>query len=278
MKVILVPTDFSPQADNALRYAVELAKHTKASIVLLNVFNIPYPAGLDAPLFILPVDEIKDEYKKQLDLLAEKIRNETGRNIEIRTEVVSGPVSDEIIDMAVIADADLTVMGIKGMGPFGEFLIGSTSTTVAHHTICPLIVVPEKCTYERPERIVLGLDFPENKMAFPPTLLKFSSLFGSKVMAVNIVKSGHLHDEKIAEHKKEFQEIQLPAGTSLEFFENENVIDGILEYALTERAGLIAMTPHRHNFFYDLFVSSHTSKVAFHTQLPLLVLPEKRQS
>ena len=58
MKLIIVPTDFSPLADNALKYAVDLASAMGGSLMMLNVYQLPISFS-EVPMVTISVDELK---------------------------------------------------------------------------------------------------------------------------------------------------------------------------------------------------------------------------
>src|ERR1044072_2088811 len=126
MNTILVPTDFSPTAENAANYAGNLCKELDAKLVLLHVYMLPVPVS-EIPYVMVSADEMQkaseNALKKETDRLFEMM------NIEVEGIVRLGLASDEIRDIEREKNIDLTIMGMNGGGEFDK-LIGSTTIAV----------------------------------------------------------------------------------------------------------------------------------------------------
>ena len=113
MKTILVPTDYSDVASNALHYAVELAKSSNSKIILLHAYQIPVPTG-EVPIMIITPQELEDENTKRINNLKKKITDKTKGKIVIESLVRAGFTVEEITNVIKEKDVDLVVMGITG--------------------------------------------------------------------------------------------------------------------------------------------------------------------
>src|SRR5512139_1019246 len=104
MKKVLVPTDFSESARNAVTYGVSFAKEYGAELVLLHVVE-NLTVGYASDLFPVPMAEVFQEIsgyaKAELAKLAEEAR---GRGVSVREEVVQGKPSAEIVRFAAEND------------------------------------------------------------------------------------------------------------------------------------------------------------------------------
>ena len=85
MKLIIVPTDFSPLADNALKYAMDLASAMDGSIMLLNVYQLPISFS-EVPMVTISVDELKKISEEKLDEHKKQIERITGGKLKVYTE------------------------------------------------------------------------------------------------------------------------------------------------------------------------------------------------
>ena len=148
LKKILVPTDFSKNAEKALIYAVRLALRNNSSLILFHVFELPEFVRQLPPDFSYDSNE---DTKKQLDTAkqrcAEKLetvaRNVRKNNMKIETLQRLGVPYEEIVDVATELAVDLIVIATHGYTALKHFLLGSTTERVVRLAPCPVLVVRE---------------------------------------------------------------------------------------------------------------------------------------
>ena len=146
LKKILVPIDGSYISFLALEYAMQLGKAFDSEIVVTHV-NDPYDlsAPVDPKTVKIPTGEQTSEEKKKAGAaalaIAQKVAEKANyKNIAFEKAIDKDPAK-RIIDMAKEIDADSIVIGNRGLGTAGAFLLGSVSTAVVKHAPCPVIVV-----------------------------------------------------------------------------------------------------------------------------------------
>jgi nucleotide-binding universal stress UspA family protein len=142
IKRIVVPTDFSVQANAALRYATELAKAVGAGISLVHVAENPVEGSAWAgKLHSLAVDAQPLtgtwDAERQLKMLVDGLPAEFATGSWVRT----GSVGAAIITFAVDVDADLIVMGTTGRTGLGHMVIGSVAEHMVRHAPCPVLTI-----------------------------------------------------------------------------------------------------------------------------------------
>jgi len=136
---IVVPTDYSPCADQALAWAV-LHGHTfGAKITVLHVVERHLhfaPAGYgDAP-----GKDAVEEDRAHLKSYVDERLGDQGLEIDLAVEIGEPPL--KIREIAKRLDADLIVMGTHGKSRLEDILFGSVTEKVLHHTGCPVLAVP----------------------------------------------------------------------------------------------------------------------------------------
>lgn len=147
---ILVPTDFSPGASQALDYAVDLARPFDAELVLLFVVEPVYYAspadlyGASANLSML-LDEQRRVGRQQLDRLEEQMRK---RRVRCRGVVETGAPYEMITQTAENLAADLIVMATHGRTGLSHLLLGSVAEKVVRGSNCPVLTLR---SYDRPD-------------------------------------------------------------------------------------------------------------------------------
>ncbi|ERT56492.1 universal stress protein [Megasphaera vaginalis (ex Srinivasan et al. 2021)] len=143
-KNIIVPTDGSENSRRALEHAVTIASVLGATITLVYVANIvsvisnfdqiPNASGYVTEQVALDMEE---EGKNVLDDCAKAIR----QNIEVKTVFEVGSPGPAILSVAKKYNADLIVMGSRGLGPLKGLFMGSVSSFVVTHSLCPAMIV-----------------------------------------------------------------------------------------------------------------------------------------
>jgi len=152
MKKILVPTDFSKSAENALRYAVLLADQWDAEIQLVHVV---YPvAYADAPVAIdIIVDEQINTAKPKMKTMAEKILGQVLQQLDnypiINSDVEIGSAENRIAQLAEEGEYDLILMGTGTKENRFDRFLGSVAADVVKRAHCPVMVIPEEADYKR---------------------------------------------------------------------------------------------------------------------------------
>ncbi|MEO5991624.1 MAG: universal stress protein, partial [Ferruginibacter sp.] len=122
---ILVPTDFSETASNALKQAVSIASKANAEIKLVHVIipGMNYEANVPIPHSKSYNANLKKNVEKQLENLAGQIKKDN--SIKVSIKVVLGVPHKEICSIASEEEVDIIVMGTHGVSGVSEFFVGS---------------------------------------------------------------------------------------------------------------------------------------------------------
>lgn len=276
MKTILVATDFSPIADNAINYSVEMAKITKAKIIFMHVYHMPVITS-EVPVVLPTADEIEEDCMIDLKKTVAKLQSENNNELDITCLCKYGLAVDEIKEFTSENKIDLLVLGMRGTGFLGEKLIGSVTTSLMRKVKCPLLVVDEHVKFRGIKKIALASDYKEikNTSAFEP-LKEIVRIFNSHVYIVNVVRQ-----KAELVHTTEEAAFGIKLGHSLEdiehtfhYAENGNVVEGINQYVSDHDIDLVVMIPRKHSVIENIFKEPHTKRMAFHTRIPLLILNE----
>jgi len=274
MKTILVPTDYSASAENAVNYAIELANNIGAKIVLLHVYHPPIPTGEAPVILVTPEDLQKVNLKKLAELQTEvsfQLRGKAGVTSLIR----SGFTHEEISDVAKEIKADLILMGITGGGKIAKALIGSTAVHILRQSQTPVLTIPHDCTFRSVNKLVLAYDckIPLDDKILNP-LKEVLKLFGAELLIIDVVDANRIPSAEV-----DAAAVMLEAALSDVEYElivpqSDDVAHTINTAAELHKADWLVMIPHKHNFFQSLFHKSNTKEVAFHTHLPLFTIHE----
>ena len=137
---LVAPTDFSPNSERAIDYAVQLAQRLGAKLTLLHV--VPEPSALDYSMEGVSVQEIQ-EWEKEAEI---KLAEQLARAQLAYKEVAAIRLSalhprDEIVRAATDLSADLLVISTHGYTGWKHFLFGSDAEKILEHAPCPVLVV-----------------------------------------------------------------------------------------------------------------------------------------
>lgn len=276
MKKILVATDFSTAGQNALQYAIEYAKSTKAEIILYHVFTLPALPVTEVPWSVLPSStELK---KENLMTLQNALDTASGISfIQAKTFTEAGTPVDKIIEFAEKEKANIIVMGMKHGSTLKEYFIGSVATRVLKRSGVPVLLVPEGYKFKKPEKVVFACDYDIKNMVILNPLKKLIYLFDAQLMVLHIKE--HLEpadtDQTITVNKLE---VALKNTVrSFHFMEDTNLVRGLKKFVDEQQADMVITIAHKHNFIESVFRSDHNKKIAFHLSVPIFSIPDNHK-
>ncbi|MDE0205602.1 MAG: universal stress protein [Candidatus Tectomicrobia bacterium] len=134
-KHLLVPTDFSDDADRAVAYAADLALTLQASLTLMTAVY----AGDTPEVHLAYIEKIRAEDKRKLEDVRQRVEK---AGVAVKALMAYGAPAQQIVETARREGADLIVMGTHGRTGLSHLLIGSVAERVVRLAPCPVLVVP----------------------------------------------------------------------------------------------------------------------------------------
>ena len=279
MNKILVPTDFSKNAKNALDYAIVLAKKESAKIILVHAFHVLYITP-DLPVEFLAdeIDIVETTANKQLKVLSEKVKSE---NLECEIINKQDFILDLILDVTKIKKPNLIVMGTKGASGLEEVFMGSNTAKIIEKTKCPVIAVPKKSKFKPIKNITYATNYLSSDIDALKKLIEIAKLFNAKITLVhftdkdNIQKEEEVHLNKFItkiRNKIKYDQLEFKLLTGKHFLEELD------DYIKKDTTDLLSISTHYRNIYDKLFGTSYTKKLAYHTSVPLLAFHYKKES
>lgn len=278
MKNILCPTDFSQNAENALKFAVEISRQVSGNLILFHAYSVQLiDPNMPAEIYLSAYQEEEKSAKESLEDLKNRIVNankdESGKDIFTTEAVVSqGLVVEETLSMIKDFKIDLVVMGTHGASGITELILGSNTASVIEKSPVPVLAIPHNTSMRELRKIVYAYDDIKSGLPSFHKLLEFASIYDSDITLLHIIESGKDTEEL---NKKEFEKIKSATDykkLSLELVREEKVLEGINDYVNTHDVDALAMTIKKRNLFDRIFNKSLTKKMAYHTRVPLLAL------
>ncbi len=268
---IVVPTDFSAPAKQAMDYALALSKRLNAEIQILHINQVAMvDASMPAETCQMFIKEIEDQTTEQFAKLEQEVLKGSGLKYSMHSRY--GFVAEEVCDFAQKHEADLIVMGTTGTSGAMGVLFGSNAASVVSKTTVPVIVIPKDTQFKDLTRIVYATDYNEPEFPAMMRLIYFAEQFDCPLDILH-VKSDHdrYFNSENNFFKKNRGKISYP---NIHFVELEkgDIIQSINGYVDEKQVDMLVMAKHNRNFFDRLFHRSLSKQMAFHTHIPLLIL------
>ena len=142
IRKILAPTDFSPHAETAVRYACGLAERLGSELHLLHVLSDVVPAGPDPMLTpVMPPEYYRESEAQSLETLGHTLDPSWGEPPIVRTAVVWSSSVDGIVDYARDHEVDLVVIATHGRTGLSHVLLGSVAERIVREAPCPVLTI-----------------------------------------------------------------------------------------------------------------------------------------
>jgi nucleotide-binding universal stress UspA family protein len=284
MKKILVPTDFSKSALTAIDVASDIAKKANAQLILLHVvegasgdsFNIEGQIDTsdhwEDRIFTLKLIE---KGKKQLERSVQELSD---RGVRVKTELRMGTPFHGMRTIIQEQSVDLVVMGTSGQTAVEEMIIGTNTEKVVRQSRCPVLTVQKKPASSDFKNIVYATSMSEDEEIFSRIVRKTQQLYESTIHLVRINTPGNFKRDVVV--KKEMQafakKLQLKNFT-FNVFNELSEEEGIIYFADSINADMIAMATHGRTGFAHVLAGSIAEDVVSHAKRPVLTFVTKNR-
>ncbi len=276
MKNIIVPTDFSQNARNAIEYALSLFENVPCNFFLLHVADLS-EAPVATQSFALPSLETGISSKTKLNHLLQKLEqqhgNATHKFFAIREY---GSLVDCLRRTVEKKNIDLVVMGTKGANGLKKLIIGSNAGDILTKVHCDTLVIPEDAHFAPPKEVAFPTDFT---IFYSHKLLEaISELLHSSHAHINVLhvsKSGgqlSALQERNKNYLLDYLEETASLNRSFHVINNKKVAGAIAHFTESSEVDMIIMVAKNLNFLQQIFLDSTIERLSFHTLVPFLVL------
>ncbi|WP_378187633.1 universal stress protein [Aquimarina sp. W85] len=281
MKNVLLPTDFSDNAMNAIRYTMRLFEREKVTFYLLNTFTpISYHTGylIENPTMYGMEDVAMMNSKRDIERTEDKIKEEfdTSNFTFVRCSTFNTLIG-EIREMVVKKHIDLIIMGTKGATGAKEVFIGTHTMYTIKKAKCPVLAVPANFKYEAPFEILFPTDFKlDSANEFLPIIKTICKTHGSRLNILNAYYGVTL--DKDQEKVKTYLDKYFKTNAHIfHVAEGMDVLEAIDDFQKKIKINLLVMIHNRHSFFENLLFKPVINQIAYHTNVPFLVIPSEKR-
>jgi len=276
MNNFIVPIDFSDASKNAARYAAHIANGVSdAHIILYNVFDALEYGSDSSPL---GTDEEEDASRKAIvELALGSVQTELATITNAKISLVAEENNrflDTLEEYVVKNNIQLIIMGITGATRLGQIFMGSNTLNIVQRNIAPVIIVPPDAHSVSAKNVMLLTDFQDVEATIPvETVKSVLDLFKPRLHIVNVDHEHYVQvtDEYKAERTK--LENQLKAyNPEFYFIRLFDFIEATNQFVSDNNIDLILTFPRKHSFLSNMFKTTSTSKLAYHSHVPIVAI------
>ncbi len=279
MKKILIPTDFSENAWNAVQYAARLFEDFDCTFFLLNVYTpVFFSPAEGMPVDIGFEDASRGHSLNELDKLESRIQEEIPNTKHQYISTTSfNLLSVEVKNIVEKETIDLIIMGTKGATGAKEVFLGSNTVHIIKSSKdCPVLAIPEESDFIIPSEIAFATDFKRfySKNELLP-LIDLAKAFNATIRIVYV----HQDEGSLTQEQQFNLHMLQKYFDGLKYYQHTLTKSDSVSKSLkifTEELDiyLLAMLQYRHGFIEKLTKEPIVKRIAFHTQIPFLIIPE----
>lgn len=280
MKKILLPTDFSETARNALEYALNFFKGESCTFYLLNI----YPAGKyttgdlwQASLEESVYDSLLLNKKIKLDVLIDQLEQEyQGKKYRFKGIANYDEFSHAINQAVELNKINFIVMGTEGTKGVKEVVFGTHTQKVIKKVNCPILVVPKGIVYTGFKKILLTLDYDHT---FNPSFIKpLISLMAKHKVSIDILrmKNENANPDDLAKEEKKIKRSFKGINPKIHLISEVHTVDTVNSLVQIMKIDMNVITAKKELFLDRVLSGSSVSNIINSSRIPLLVLTKPR--
>ncbi|WP_053978102.1 universal stress protein [Mangrovimonas xylaniphaga] len=270
MKKILVPTDFSAEAENALKVAAQLARRRDGEIYLLHMLELPLqqvdvmntPSELPEAMFFMKLAHQKFEELLSKDYL---------EGITVYENVQTDGTFSNLVDKGHEFNADLIIMGSHGTSGIKEMFIGSNAEKVVRTSDIPVLVIKNNHDNFMVKNFVFASDFKNDNKETYKQAVTLAKEFNAKMhllmvnTANNFIPTSEAR-QRILDFIKDYEFDNY----TLNIYNDSSVENGILNFSKEINADLIGISTHGRQGIAHFFNGSISEDLVNHAKRPVI--------
>lgn len=276
MKKVLIPTDFSENAFNAISYALELLKYETSDIFIVHAYadEVYEDKAINARARF---EEVKKEIHQRVEgslkeTLVKMRELSPNPKHNLIPKAIFGTLIDAVNDLVEEENADLVVMGTLGKSSRKEVTFGSETLQVAKYVKCPVLVVPANYHDMHPKHFLFPTDYlipyKRRELKLVDTLIR-SFAARLKVMYVSEFEKLSFRQE---DNKAFFESCFDEKYLEFEHVEGNEVLSVIESKLKNEPVDMLVMVNSRHSYLENVLYTSKIDTLGLEINIPFLIL------
>lgn len=278
MKKILFPTDYSETANNAFKYALQLADYRNAELYVLHVYDPPIISGGISPQLVENVLK-KTSFEKLEQLHANspiliEMRKELNlEHVPVFFKVKEGLLIPEITHAIEENHIDFLVMGTDGANSsFHKKLLGSNTINTMSKVDIPVLSVPKEAHFKELKNIIFTSRFELEEEKTLDDIISAAITNTAQIKLVHVKQKGCISCEEVYNRWKDKYK---GAPISFHLFNAENVEKTLLDFIEHEPVDMVATIKRNKTFIENIISKSITQHLAKRLKVPFFVYKSK---
>lgn len=279
MNKILIPIDFSENADRALAAAKIMADKETTELIVLHAYQPYIPdvsvmpgsvlPGIGSPDYSYVANDLEENFRHQLDEYVNKLLDEGYKTQSVWA--ISG-VQSAVEEAIETHKPDLIITGRTGTGGFLDKLIGSSATNIALHSPCPVMIIPPQAEPKKFQKVVYATQLEYSETDILREVYVLMNHMGSNLTLLKVSANNQPNIQPDNQYIDELTKAFNITETDIVFKKADSVLDGIEDYCDEAGADLLIMSNRERSFIEEFLINpSVTKKLVIDTHLPLLV-------
>ncbi|MEP2936485.1 MAG: universal stress protein [Gilvibacter sp.] len=263
MKRILVPVGNVENGVTNLRYAVQFASLSGATVYLVNIYReFSKVAGL-TKVNELIIEESEAQLKKVVDSVDTK-------DVQVITRAIKGNPFEALNRISKQLDIDLMIVSPQSVDKADEVFLGGVTGKIIKQTEIPVLVIPKEYIFRKIDVILMAFKSGQIKAdSILDTVASFKQLFSAKLNLLHVVTPDNTDEDlKIDERLETLKD-------NCKVTENATIFQGLLEHFQSNNPDMLCVIRRKRGFFKKIWEKNLIYKKEFHTSKPLLVLRGK---
>jgi len=261
MHRVIIPVDFSDTALNAARFVAHML------------------AGKDDTLAIL-YHNFKESQEEEmclnyLESLKMELLHKGDLNVECVVEM-GGNLIENLSRLAHTRTATLVAMGITGRTAMGQKLIGSNTLKMVEHSHIPVMIIPADAIFQGINNVAFASDFKDVTNTTPTSFINsVLEMFNPRLHVVNVDPAHYVSlTEETQEEKEKIRQMFGKFNPEFYFITMNDFYDAIDNFVRDYNIDMLVTVPRYHANSNSLFKSTHTKRLAYHSNIPLMAAHE----
>ncbi|MBR9844787.1 MAG: universal stress protein [Algicola sp.] len=270
MKKILVPTDFSQEAENALKVAAQIARKHGSEIHLLHMLEIPMQ-DVDAVSAHVEVPEVMFFMKMAHKKFEEIMDSDYLKDITVHEIVKPEASFNNVVDICREQGAQIIIMGSHGASGFKEMFVGSNAEKVVRNSDVPVLVIKNEHDEFSIDDFVFASDFKNDSKETYKQATEFATAFGAQIHLLMVNTAGNFTTTKKANERiNAFIEGYSFKNYTINIYNDDSVEKGILNFSKDIDADLIGISTHGRQGIAHFFNGSISEDLVNHAKRPVI--------
>jgi nucleotide-binding universal stress UspA family protein len=273
MSTVIVVTNFSDAARNALDYTCQFLQHAPTRLLLLNIFSFPHTMASDAIAVAALGETIANDEMKLKQEEAYVRANWPG--INITTDMVTGTFFDELQRKVIVEDATTVIIGAAGQ--YNNLLAWDNNILGAFVDLTvPVLIVPAEMKFQSLQKIAFACNyFRKNLQSATALIRRIVQFTKAQLYIIHVVAPQEVVTAESLANKQALQESL--ADLNPIYYEPAfaQVIMTIDSFTANEQIDMLLVIPSHHGLWHNIFQKSHTKDLLHLNHIPILSLRQR---